>query len=157
MMNLSVRGLIEVQRNLERAAAELHGEQMLAGMKKAALLVEGDAKRNAPVDMGLLRASITHEIRTEGAGGRTVTGVVGSNKTYAAAMELGSRPHWPPVEALQVWARRHGMDAFLVARAISRRGTKPRLYLQRAFESNKPRIVDILGQAVSGVVRKANQ
>ena len=156
-VTLSVKGLVETQRKLEQAIADLHGAPMKDGMRKATLLVEGDAKRLAPVDQGLLRASIASELRTEGVGGRDVVGVVGSAKSYAAVMEVGSKPHWPPISALQAWADRHGVSAFVVARAIARRGTKPRLYLQTAFEQNQQKIEDLIGQAVSGIVDKANQ
>lgn len=153
----SVRGLVEAKRNLERAAADLHGKPMLDAMHTAALLVEGDAKRRAPVDTGQLRVSIASEVRTSGLGGQTVEGVVGSNKTYAPYMELGTKPHFPPPAALKVWARRHGRSAYGVARAIARRGLKPRRYLADAFDSNRPRVIRILGDGVSGIVRKANE
>lgn len=155
-VDITVRGLIETQRNLEQAAADIHGQPMMDAMHKATLIVEADAKRNAPVDTGRLRASIVSEVRVESSAAKTVQGVVGSNVSYAAAMELGSRPHWPPIGAIQTWADRHGLSAFLVARAISRHGTKPRLYLQRALDSNRTRIVDLLGEGVRTIVAKAN-
>lgn len=152
-VDISVRGLVETQRALTKIAENLHGRPMLDGMRSATLLVERDAKRNAPVDVGDLRRSITSEVRVEGLGGQTVKGVVGSNKVHAAAMEVGTRPHWPPPGVLDAWARRHGVNPYLVARAISRRGTRPRRYLQRAFEDNKPRIVRILGDTVGEIVK----
>lgn len=156
-VEVEVRGEQEVKRKLEQAARDLHGDALIDGMHKAALVVENPAKRYAPVDTGHLRASITHEVRVEGLGGQTVLGVVGSKVVYAAAMEEGSRPHFPPPGALDAWAERHGTNGFLVARAISRRGTKARRFLGRAFEESKPKIVAILGEAVGGIVRKANQ
>lgn len=156
-LDTTVRGLIETQKKLEQAAAETHGEPIITAMHRATLLVERSAKINAPVDTGHLRASIASEVRVEGQGGSTVTGVVGSNVLYSGFMELGTRPHWMPIGAIQVWARRHGIDAFLVQRAIAVKGTAPRRYLQRAFESNQPEIISILGYAVSGIVQKANQ
>lgn len=52
------------------------------------LLIESDAKENAPVDTGRLRASIHLELRPDGLGGEVVT-----NLRYAAAQELGTRTH----------------------------------------------------------------
>lgn len=152
-IDLSVRGLIDTQRKLNAAAEALYGKPMLDGMRKATLLVERDAKKNAPSDTGALRRSITSEVRVEGLSGRKVQGVVGSNLRYAAAVELGSKPHFPPVGALDAWARRRGMNAFLVARAISRRGTRPRRYLQSAFEANQTEIVRLIGVTVSAIVK----
>ena len=152
----SVRGLIETRQRLEQLSIDLVGKPMVDAMRQATFLVEGDAKRNAPVDTGQLKSSIASEVRP-GVEGKSVEGVVGSNKSYAPYMELGTKPHFPPPAALQVWAKRHGVNAFVVARAISRRGLKPRKYLQRAFDSNKTKIVRILGDNVSSSVRKANQ
>lgn len=53
---------------------------------------------------------------------------------YAAAVEYGSKPHWPPISALQGWADRHNIPVFLVARKIARDGTKPRYFWQQTFE-----------------------
>lgn len=50
------------------------------------LLIETEAKLNAPVDTGRLRQSIHLELRPDGLGGEVVT-----NLTYAAAQELGTR------------------------------------------------------------------
>lgn len=53
---------------------------------------------------------------------------------YAAAIEYGSKPHWPPISALEGWAERHGIPAYLVARKIAREGTEARPYWQPAYE-----------------------
>lgn len=151
--NVQIRGKVEAQREMERIAGELHGMPMLTAMRTSALLVERDAKQNAPVDTGRLRASITSQVMTTGAMGRNVRGVVGSNVIYSAAVELGSKPHFPPVRALETWARRKGLNAWAVAKGIAKRGTKAQRYLQRAFESNRARVVALIEQAVRGIVR----
>lgn len=68
---------------------------------------------------------------------------------YAAAVEYGSRPHWPPIAALQGWADRHDIPVFLVARAIALHGTKPRHFwrdtwndLQGKVDSEKDGFVE---------------
>ena len=83
-----------------------------------------------------------------------MTGIVGSNVVYAPFMELGTRPHWPPRSALEVWARRHGTTAFLVCRAIARRGTKARRFLQRAVEENERRIHQLFERAGRIILEK---
>ena len=150
-VDLEVRGLIKTQRNLEGIVRDLHGAPMLNAMRTATLIVQRDAKINAPVDTGRLRASITPEVRLDG---DTVQGVVGSNVVYAPFLEMGTRPHFPPLAALQVWASRHGTSAFLVARAIARRGTKAHKFLTRAFEDNRQRIIDTLERGVNGIVER---
>ena len=147
-VQLDVRGLEEVQAEMERVARDLAGGPMVDAMQQAALLVQRDAKINAPVDTGRLRASITPEVRPHG---NTVRGVVGSNVKYAPYVELGTRPHWPPPGALQPWARRHGISEYLVRRAIGMRGTKAVKYLERAVTENADRIHRILNSAVGRI------
>lgn len=53
---------------------------------------------------------------------------------YAAAVEYGSKPHFPPIAALQGWADRHNIPVWLVANKIAREGTEPRHFWQQTFE-----------------------
>jgi HK97 gp10 family phage protein len=119
--DVEIKGLLETQRKLEQTVRDLRGSEFLQGMRNAVLLVERDAKINAPVDTGRLRASITPEIRQSGT---MTTGVVGSNVIYAAAQEFGT-PH-------------------MVGK----------FYLQRALDSNQPRIVTLVGDAVGKIVER---
>ena len=150
-VKVEVKGLRELQRKNEQVVRDLRGDVMLRAMRDATLLVTRGAKQNAPVDTGRLRASITPEVRGEG---EDMIGVVGSNVVYAPYVELGTRPHFPPLAALEVWARRHGTSAFLVARAISQRGTTPRLFLQNAYNDSKPRIIALFDRALKNIVSK---
>lgn len=155
IIDVELRGEIEARQKIEQVITDLNGRPFYNAMMEAALIVEGSAKRKAPVDRGQLRQSIASEVRTSALGaGDRIIGVVGSNRVYAAAVEFGSRPHWAPIEPLKVWARRHGANAYAVQRAIARRGTRAQPYLVPAFEENKLRIVRILGDGVKGIVRK---
>ena len=174
-LRLELKGLREEQARMTQIVADLHGAPMLEGMRNATLLVTRDAKRFAPVDTGRLRASITPEVRVNGPA--SIQGVVGSNVTYAPFVELGTKPHWPPMAAITAWAHRKGIGgiysiktrrrvgskatqesqdvavAFLVARAISMRGTKAVKYLERAFTENRERIVRYIDAAVQAIIR----
>ncbi len=61
--------------------------QLKANMNKAVMLVEGDAKRLAPVDTGRLHASIAS--RVEG-NDKQIEGIVGTNVEYAPFQEFGT-------------------------------------------------------------------
>ncbi len=152
-MPTEVKGLVETRAKLEQVIEDLHGAEFKEGMQEAVLLVLRDAREAAPVDTGRLKNSITGEVTINPLTG-DVKGIVGSNVVYAPYMELGTKPHWPPVSALQTWARRHGMNAFLVARAIARKGLKPRKFLQEAYDHNKPEIKRIVGARVTSIVGK---
>lgn len=155
---IRIEGLRETQANMDRTARELTGAPMVSAMRRATTIVERQAKINAPVDTGRLRSSITDEVRVDG---NAVQGIVGTPVTYAPYMELGTGTfvgksrYFPPSDALDLWARRHGTTGFVVARAIWRRGgLRPRRYLQRTLEDNVARVSAIIGRAVSGIVER---
>lgn len=149
-VNAELRGALEARQEMDRIVRDMHGAPMLDAMRDATLWVTGDARRDSPVDMGKLRASIVPEVKSEG---REVIGIVGSNVVYAPYVEFGTKPHWPPRAALEVWARRHGTTAYVVARAIARRGTKAHRMLSNALANNAGRIFRRLGDGFSAVVR----
>jgi HK97 gp10 family phage protein len=55
------------------------------GLEAACLFVEAEAKKNAPVDTGLLRNSITHRVNEE-----EEYGEVGAAAEYSVFQEFGS-------------------------------------------------------------------
>jgi len=151
VIDIEVKGLIQLQRKTEQMVADLHGAPILDAMRDSVLIITRGAKQNAPVDTGRLRASITPGVSETSDGAE---GVVGSNVAYAPYMEFGTRPHWPPISAMEPWASRHGTVGFLVARSIALHGIKPRRFLQMAFESNQGWIVKRFARAVNEVVEK---
>ncbi len=148
-----VKGLRETQAKIDQVIRDMRGEPMLEAMRDATLLVTGTARTLAPVDTGRLRASILPEVRSNALTG-SVMGVVGSNVDYAPYMELGTKAHFPPLSALEVWAKRHGTTAFVVAKAIARKGIKARRFLQGGIEQNESKIVNLIGDAVGRIVEK---
>lgn len=150
---VEIRGLREATQALLKVAEGLTGPTMIDGIRRATALVLRDAKKNVPVDTGQLKSSLIADVRVGSLGSKKVTGVVGSNKSYAPYVEMGTKPHWPPLRAVETWARRHGISPFLVARSIATKGTKATKFLQNSFDNNRDTIKDIIGRAVSSVVR----
>ena len=153
MVGVEITGVQQTQKGLTRTAQALSGPPIVQAMRDSTMLITAEAKRGAPVDTGRLRASITPEVRP----GNPIEGVVGSNVDYAPYMELGTKPHWPPWgpgTPLAIWARRHGISAYLVARAISKKGTKARRFLQLAYENNQRRIFAIFDKAVGSIIER---
>lgn len=156
-ISAKVEGLDELNQYLAEVKDGL--SKFDKAMTNACLIVERYAREGAPVDTGRLRASITHEIRHEGT---DTIGVVGSNVEYAPWMEEGTgvfgsgNPHWPPGDALEVWAKRHGFSSgYQVAAAIGRRGgLQGRKFLQKAFDEHKNEIEQILDSEVSAVIER---
>jgi HK97 gp10 family phage protein len=147
-MQVEIRNLQETIDKLDLLGNQVH--QMDRPLRYAASLVTETAKHYAPVDTGKLRSSIVAGVKSNEFG---ISGIaVSSNIAYAPHMEYGTRPHFPPVSALQGWARRHGMNPFLVARAISRRGTKAHRFMRRALDENRTRIIQIFEEYVKKLV-----
>jgi HK97 gp10 family phage protein len=134
-MNLTIKGVTETINNLNRVEKGIGSDKP---MKAATQLVTREAKKNTPVDLGTTRASITPSIRSSR---NEIEGIVGSNRKSALFAEKGTRPHWPPLKAVEGWARRHGMTAYLVALAVSRKGTKAHRMLENALKDNQGKII----------------
>lgn len=143
---------------LLQAAPEIAGEELYAAMTACTALIERDVKELTPTANGALRNSIFGEVRLDGQG---LLGVVGSPLPYAEYVELGSRPHFPPLEPLEDWVRAKGLAqdekqvrraAYLVARAISRRGTLAVGMFNRAASFNEGNVERIFALHTQRVV-----
>lgn len=158
--SITIKGLDDLIRRLRDKnllAPALHD-----GMKAAGFLLESEAKKRAPVDRGLLRSSIAHEVFTEGS---LIGARIGAKPKYAPYMEYGTglvhdHPSWPrkrhvvPAGALAGWGKRKGLDGAAVARSITKRGgLTPRRYLRGALEDNQARVVKV----ISGHLKRAEQ
>ena len=153
-IDIEVKGLIKAQRKQEQVIRDLHGEPVLNAMRDATLIVTRAAKKNAPVDTGRLRASITPEVRMMG---ETTTGVIGSNVKYAADQEFGTLGPYLilPKNAwtgILHWVGKDGKDMF--SKFVIHPGIKGKRYLQRAFEDNKDRIIRRLERGINQIVEK---
>lgn len=148
-----IKGLIETKRKMEQVIFELKGKELMGAMQYSVLLVLRQSKQNAPVNTGQLQNSITGVIENNPFN-NSIQGIVGTNVNYAIHMEMGTRPHKPPVSALKLWAKRKGLNPFIIARVISKKGVKGRRGFQRAYESNLHTIQGIFNNKVKSIVEK---
>lgn len=144
-----VKGLLETQRKLEQAAADLHGEPLRQGMREATLRVQRAAQEEVPVDTARLKNSITSRVIGES---KSVSGVVGTKVKYAARVEFGDGPHEPEMGPLGQWARRNGADVNAVANKIRASGTRAQPYMQPAAKAQEGAVVKIIENSVKGIV-----
>jgi len=159
-MGVQVSGADRVQDDLDRVKEDLSGQPLAREMSYAIMPIVYTSRQLAPVDRGGLRASILPDVEVSG---RTVTGIVGSNVTYAPYAELGTKPHWVPQGVLTVWARRHGMPEAAVRFSIATFGTSKQAFrligtkgwrfLQRSIEQNAERVFRLLTEGVGRIVR----
>lgn len=153
MIEITAPGLAALQRGFEKAPVYTR-EALLAAMTDATQLLEREVKDAMPAVSGLTRASVTSDAFSTPAG---VLGVVGSASVAAVAVELGTRPHMPPIEPLIGWVQEKlGVSAqdarsvaFAVAMKIKRHGTKA----QHPFRNT----LDRQGAALSRIFEGAAQ
>ena len=116
------------------------------------------AKQRTPVFTGTLRASIGTRVTLGRSAASLVQGEVftGQQAPYALYVEEGTRPHFPPRAPLELWAQRVLGDRrlwFVVARAISRRGTRAHHMFRDALAAVQPSIAPRLQSALDRVAR----
>jgi len=149
---------IHGEENLEpemRAAYEAGVQAGLEalGVKGAEMVVENIVTpyNGLPpaVCFGNLAGSIISEFVREASMFTEIIGVspnVGAD-VYAAPVETGTRPHFPPASALLPWVqKKFGIEdekqalgvAFVIAKKMSQRGTQGHLMFQRALETLEP-------------------
>lgn len=117
---------------LWQKAPELTRREMTSTMTDVDVLIQGELMRELPAGAGGaagLRGSV---FREEHALADNVIGLVATDKPYAGYVELGTKPHMPPIQPLVDWVRaKLGEDeesargvAFAIARKIKAHGTK---------------------------------
>lgn len=145
---MKIEGTEQLLRNLSKYEKEKIEAiyQAAAGVQA---MVVNSARSACPVHTTTLLKSIMAgvvEIKMN-----EVTAEVKAESEYASWVELGTRPHFPPTQALEQWAEDKLGDArlaFVVARAISRRGTPPRPFLGPALMSHQSTFRSAIARAM---------
>jgi len=158
LLNIRLKAPPGLKRGVARAPAKFQ-KTIHAFLWEADLLLEREVKERTPVGIGAgggLRGSIAgQEPRSLG---DSVIGVVSSSMLHAVPVELGTKPHMPPVQPLVEWAAHKfnlGPDeaeraGFLIARKIAAKGTKGAFMFKKAMEENEGQLTDRLGEYLEG-------
>ncbi|MFQ6027406.1 MAG: hypothetical protein ACE5Q6_07935 [Dehalococcoidia bacterium] len=152
-----VTGLTELQAKLTNSKTiGVPLRKLLSGIAEH---LKGQVQSNMPVDTGAAKESV---VVTQDTDSLPRWAKVSSPLDYVAVLEEGSGPHWPDIESLEPWARRHGFasprrGAFMVARAIARRGTKAHRMFARAVEQSQGQIDLLVSQAGKDIVDKLDK
>jgi hypothetical protein len=140
-----------------KRAPEVMARRIDAKLSRGAEEVARDGKRNAPKAF----SNLVNSIRADNIGPLHYRVSEGMN--YGRAVEEGTRPHMPNSENLIPWVERvlgvRGKEArrkaFLIARAISRRGTRAQAYMRPAADANRSRLFELANQGVDEGLREA--
>ena len=138
-VKVQLKGGKEVTAALETLADS--GRLVRREVLGSSLAIQKEAKQRVrdyeALDTGNLRNSILAETTPNG-----LTGEIGPKAPYGVYVELGARPHFPPMAALEDWARKHGFkSAWPICKAIARRGLPARPYLYPAFDNEEPKFL----------------
>ena len=155
-LSISISGLDAIAQGLREAPA-FTDQVLQATMHEATLLVQREWQENMPRASGLKARSITSDVASTPAG---VLGVVGSSQLSAVFMELVTRAHMPPIEAIEPWVKAVlGISdpkeaksvAFLVARKIAREGTPARHPMAQAVAATQGQVLAMFERAVGRI------
>lgn len=158
VMSIQLQGTEELKRALEQAPEVVRQEFKTFGHAMVAH-IKAEVQDRTPATFGTLRASIHANAHSNP---KSILGVVGTSLDYAVPVELGTKPHFPPVQALEDWVRqklgltgREGRSvAFAIARKIGRVGTQGHYMFRDAFEANTAEIERQFDQTVSRIVAR---
>ena len=125
-----------------RKAPEIVKREMLKGVDRLTFAGQAISQKEAPVDTGTLRRSITQQKATF-AGGEA-RGAWGTNLPYARPMEDGRRAGapMPPAGVLLGWIRRNagGASEFVIRRSIGRKGITGKHYMRKGRLQIQPKV-----------------
>lgn len=138
-------------------APEMVQRELLAAAAEADALIQREVQEAMPTAHGTLRASVFHDEAISDTG---VTGLVATPLIYGEPIELGTRPHFPPIEPLMDWvgvklgiqgdvARRAA--AFAIAVKISRVGTAGQFPFKTVYERVQAQVQAIFDGAAARI------
>jgi hypothetical protein len=144
--------LAPVLRLLKRVAPEQLNRAGVAAMNESLGYLQSLVQAGTPVDQGRLRMSIFTDLR--GSQFPELRGRVASVLEYAVVREYGRRSRrFPPLRAIAVWARRHGMTPYVAARAIALRPGPGAFMFRRAAERGETVVIGIFRRHLGRLLR----
>jgi len=154
-IDLDKNEVMKTLNKMERAQF-LTGEEFLAAMYEATEYVQTNVEIRTPVWKGIARGSIASQVIRGYEAPGLIRGTVASGLKYMPALEEGSKPHFPPIKALtgktemlDLWAKDKGVSAFAVAKAIAKRGTRPRKMFQQGLSASKTGVPPMFERAAA--------
>jgi hypothetical protein len=159
-IHLDMSEVVAVAQAME-IAPELVDAHFLPAVFEATLLAQREIVERTPRGVGAgggLAGSIN--AREPEIGVDAIVGVVGTPLAYAEPVELGTRPHMPPLQPLMDWVKaKLGKPADQVepiARAIQwkiyHHGTRGAFMFREGLKAVQPQIERIMGEAARGLI-----
>lgn len=144
-----------------KQAPELTQRELLRAVTEADLLVQGELQQTLPMGAGGrhgagLVGGVHHEESLVAEG---VLGMVSESQPYGEYVEVGTKPHKPPIQPLMDWIEAviglRDKDAksmaFAIRNTIGKRGTHAQRTWQNTYNKLLPKIQQLLTDAVDRV------
>jgi len=129
MITVTIKNLDKFQQSVMRYP-EVSVKNFNDAINRSLIQIQRDAGKLSPRDTGYLKANWELNMSF-------LKGVLRPLSKYAIFVHEGTKPHFPPIEAITPWARRHGIPPFLVARSIAKHGTQGIPFLQSSVSQNE--------------------
>ena len=148
-------------KNLTKRYPEVSKDVRVSKLTKALALLERAVKLKTPEGAGPihLRDSIHPKVSMPG---KSVKGLLGTPLAHGESVELGTKPHFPPIGPIQHWVEKKlgisGKEAksvaFAIAITIARRGTKGAHMFEKGFDENEAQVMRILESIPDEIVAR---
>jgi hypothetical protein len=160
--SIDIGGLKQLEANLARNPAVVR-EELAAAVTEADLLLAREVSERAPVGAGGAAGFKGGIFHVEEINDARVVGLVSTSASHAVPVELGTRPHFPPLEPLIDWVKaKFGISgekeargaAFLVARKIALKGTKAQRPFGLTFQALEGQVAAIFDRAAARIAAR---
>jgi len=125
------------------------------GLLELATLIEGEAKSKLKQHGSIDQGQLWNSIAVVPVSSEQV--LVGTNVSYAAAVEYGTKGHWLHIEStpgFRNWLKRHGIDNYETLEFFYVE-PKPKPYMEPAFEEGKSKAPKIIEGLIQTAMKKS--
>lgn len=147
-MEVTVHGFKELRNSLNNTP-EIFNTVMKGALTQSAKRIQKRAIINAPEATGNLKGNISIV-------NKKYSAEIIAKPKYAIFVEKGTKPHWPPIDVMEKYGLlRFGKAGlgFVIARKISRVGTKANPFMRKSFDSSLNEIENIFNQAGNTLIK----
>jgi len=146
-ISIKIQNLDKLKAAFQKAPA-IATREFGTAIEKIAFKIEGDAKRNAPVNKGSGGGTLRQSISSRMTG--KASAVIESKAKYSAYVDQGTRPHIIRVKNARVLANKRTGQFF--GKVVNHPGTKAQPYFSTAVKSGEKFINNELTQALQNVL-----